>query len=816
MCVTRNTSVLATLATTIILTIASPAYPDDVQPRQFLTKYCVACHGPKQQKSDRRFDTLKLDFTDANTGELHQDILDQLNLGTMPPKGAPQPTNTELQSAVKWWTASLSKAREAARRDTGKVVFRRLNRTEYRNTIRDLFQLDMTDFDPTLSFPDDGVVDGFRNIGDGLTMSNFFLRKAMKAAEVVADRVIRPGSRPPAETIQNALEKRESEPREIGQNFLARMLIARDALPIRRGARRNWSAPEDGHYTLRITAVMLRRLQTRFTNADLHYRYWNEPARLRVVTSSSEADVPFKRIVGEYDVSDNTPKTIEIRMLLRRGALVTLNWTNGLDDSVKRIRRKVLPKYTKDAIYPDRNPLEMYVGAGPEMRIHSLEIKGPIYEQWPPSAMATYFHDVPKQPTSTDLIRCLDSLASRAFRRPVSSTADSAYQRVARAHFQEQGDFWAAAKIGVRTILCSPQFLYLVETAPANNAGPLDSYELASRLSYFLWNSMPDDKLLSTAKDGTLLKPNVLLGQVDRMLKDGNSDAFVKNFLGQWLWLDQLGDMRPDPTRDAIYYQYKLEQAMAEETQRCFTELLNNNGSILKLIDSRQTWLNEGLARVYGIDGVKGNHFRKVTLPITSHRGGLLGQASVLTVTSNGVETQPVRRGVWILENILGTPTPPPPPDVPEIAPDTRSGKTIRGVMELHRANRTCYECHKKIDPLGLAMEKFDYLGRFRKDYGQEVRKRLGAKAAEIDVSGELPDSTTIIGINGLKQSLLKHPEMFARCLTRKMMTYSLGRRLAFTDREDIDRIVGEMKRNQYGLRDLIKQVVLSQAFQSK
>jgi hypothetical protein len=255
---------------------------------------------------------------------------------------------------------------------------------------------------------------------------------------------------------------------------------------------------------------------------------------------------------------------------------------------------------------------------------------------------------------------------------------------------------------------------------------------------------------------------------------------------------------------------------MAEETQRCFTELLNNNGSILKLIDSRQTWLNEGLARVYGIDGVKGNHFRKVTLPITSHRGGLLGQASVLTVTSNGVETQPVRRGVWILENILGTPTPPPPPDVPEIAPDTRSGKTIRGVMELHRANRTCYECHKKIDPLGLAMEKFDYLGRFRKDYGQEVRKRLGAKAAEIDVSGELPDSTTIIGINGLKQSLLKHPEMFARCLTRKMMTYSLGRRLAFTDREDIDRIVGEMKRNQYGLRDLIKQVVLSQAFQSK
>jgi hypothetical protein len=274
--------------------------------------------------------------------------------------------------------------------------------------------------------------------------------------------------------------------------------------------------------------------------------------------------------------------------------------------------------------------------------------------------------------------------------------------------------------------------------------------------------------------------------------------------------------MRPDPKRDAIYYQHKLEQAMAEETRRCFTDLLQNNGSILNMIDSRQTWLNEGLARVYGIDGVKGNHFRKVTLATGSHRGGLLGQASVLTVTSNGVETQPVRRGVWILENILGTPTPPPPPDVPEITPDTRSGKTIRGVMELHRANRSCYECHKQIDPLGLAMEKFDYLGRFRADYGQDVRQRLGTKAAEIDVSGELPDGSKFSGMDGLKQYLLKRPDMFARCLTRKLMTYALGRRLAFTDRGDIDRIVSEMRRTQYGLRDLIKQVVLSQAFRSK
>jgi len=561
---------------------------------------------------------------------------------------------------------------------------------------------------------------------------------------------------------------------------------------------------------------MLRRLQTRFQNSDLHYRRWNELARLRVVTSLAGGEVPFSRVVGEYEVPDNTPTTIVVNMRLRRGAQVKLNWANGLGDSVKRILRKVLPRYTEDAIYPFRNPLEMYAGAGPELRVHELEIDGPHFRQWPPATIARSFHDVPEKPAEADLKRCLDRLASRAFRRPVPATANPAYWRVARAHFQQHGMFWAAARIGVRTILCSPRFLYLVETAPAGDQRLLDSYELASRLSYFLWNSMPDDRLFAAAADGTLLNRGVQLAQVNRLLEDEKSDAFVRNFLGQWLWLDQLGEMPPDPKRDTVYYEYKLEQAMAEETRLCFDDLLQHNGSILDLIDSRQTWLNEGLARIYGIEGIAGRHFRKVTLPPGSRRGGLLGQASVLTVTANGVETQPVRRGVWVLENILGTPPPPPPPDVPEITPDTRSARTIREQLELHRANRTCLECHRKIDPLGLALERFDYLGRYRTDYGRNVRRQSGARAAAIDVSGKMPDGTTITGIDGLKRYLLDHPDMFARCLTRKLMTYALGRRLAFSDRGEIDRIINEIKQTRYGLRDLVNQVVLSRAFRSK
>ena len=335
----------------------------------------------------------------------------------------------------------------------------------------------------------------------------------------------------------------------------------------------------------------------------------------------------------------------------------------------------------------------------------------------------------------------------------------------------------------------------------------LSEYELASRLSYFLWSSMPDDELFALAKRGTLSTPQVLARQVDRMLSDSKATAFSENFPGQWLGLRRLGEMPPDPEMNKSYYADNLEEAMREETLRLFNHLLSHNESVLRFVDASYTFLNPALARHYGIAGVNTKGFQRVALQSEDRRGGLLGHGSILTLTSNGVETQPVVRGIWVLENLLGTPPSPPPPDVQPVEPDTRGVTTIRELMAKHRTIETCNECHRKIDPIGLAMENFDHLGRFRTRY---------AKNSPIDPTGEMPDGSKFDGPGGIRSYLLARPEQFTKCLTEKLMIYALGRRLAFTDRDDIDGVVAQSVASGYGFRDLVKFIVASRAFQSK
>ena len=318
---------------------------------------------------------------------------------------------------------------------------------------------------------------------------------------------------------------------------------------------------------------------------------------------------------------------------------------------------------------------------------------------------------------------------------------------------------------------------------------------------------MPDDELFALAAKGELSLPNTLAAQVDRMLSDPKAVAFSDNFPGQWLGIRQLGEMPPDPANNKSYYADDLESAMRQETQRFFNHLLNENESVLRFVDADYTFVNAALARHYNIDDVGGDEFQKVALKPEHQRGGLLGHGSILTLTSNGVETQPVRRGIWVLENLLGTPPNPPPPDVQPVEPDTRGVKTIRELMAKHRTIQTCNECHRKIDPIGLAMENFDHVGRFRARY---------AKRSPIDASGEIPDGSKFNGASGIRQYLLARPDQFTKCLTEKLMIYALGRRLSFTDRGDIDRIVSAAANNGYGFRDLVKLVVASRAFQSR
>ena len=773
--------------------------------RPFLKSYCVQCHGPDKQKGDRRFDQLTGDFAKLEEAETFQEILDQLNLGEMPPKGKPQPKADELKRVVAHLTQSLARARESAKENSGKVVLRRLNREEYRNTIRDLFGLKMVDFDPTITFPPDDAVEGFDNVGEGLVTSDHLLRNYLEAARKVADKVVRPGPKPEIIRYNKADEKPKSSLDKEGRQAAGRMFIKfRQPLGLMRLDKRR-GVPAAGEYVIRFSARAIRR-KSRYKDGDLRFNS-DEPMRLSISVDSRALGATAHRIIGEYEIPDDKVVTIEHRVWLEKGFTFHVHWANGPNGSFKRILRKVLPKYNKDALFPARNPPEMYIGSGPELHVYTLGIEGPFYEEWPLPGFDRYFPSPPAAPDAPYLRSSLTRLANAAFRRPVTEQDIQPYLDLAERYLAENKDFWAAARYGMRAILTSPRFLYLTEYAPHPAGRKLDGYELASRLSYFLWSSMPDEELRAAAASGRLETPVGLRAQVERMLKDPRASAFSKNFAEQWLHLRKLGEMPPDPEKNRAYYADNIENAMREETRLFFQHVLSQNRSVLEFIDSDYTFLNAALARHYNIPNIAHQEFQRVNLRPEHHRGGLLGQGSILTATSNGVETQPVLRGVWILENLLGTPPNPPPPDIEPIEPDTRGVTTIRQQMEKHRSNATCFECHRKIDPLGLSMEHYDFLGRWRDRYG----KRL-----PINATGKMPDGTAINGPAGIRNYLKQKPDQFTRCLTEKLLIYALGRRLSFTDRDDIDRIVAAMPKHRYGLRELIQYIVASEPFHSK
>ncbi|MDP7205190.1 MAG: DUF1592 domain-containing protein, partial [Pirellulaceae bacterium] len=700
--------------------------------RPFLQQYCLDCHGPAKQQGERRFDQLTLDFSRPQNGELLQEILDQLNLGEMPPEDARQPAVPETRQVVAFLTRTLAEARQAARRSAGKVVLRRLNRTEYFNTVRDLFQMNMSDFDPTIAFPADNSVDGFDNIGEGLLTSDFLLAQYLEAAENVLDKAIRPGPRPPLKTIVAVGNQIHGGGHDDPRGF--KRALVRDQFTRAYVKNKFRGVSEGGQYIFRVRANTVRWKDHRYQPAELGYDP-TEPPRIRVLVVNRNLGTVATRTVGEYEIRDNEPVDIEIRGFLQQGYEFAVEWANGPRGSQKRIMRKVFPKYfPEDTVPLARNPVEMYMGSAPELRLHRLELEGPYYAQWPLPGTTRFFGNLPEQPTVSDLRRSLIRFAAFAYRRPADPERLEPYLLLADKRFAETGDFWQAARLAMKGILASPGFVYLVEPQEGQQAvATLDHYELATRLSYFLWSSMPDNELLRVASQGKLRDPGILRQQVDRMLDDPKRVAFSTNFLGQWLNLRKLGTMPPDPASNKAYYSDNLEAAMRQETRLLFDHVLGHNQSILQFIDTNYTFLNPALARHYGIQGVTEEKFQRVTIPPEARRGGLLGHGSILTLTSNGVETQPVSRGVWVLENLLGTPPSPPPPDVQPVEPDTRGVTTIRELMDKHRTIATCNECHRKIDPIGLALENFDHLGRYRTRYN---------KKTPIDPSGSMPDGT--------------------------------------------------------------------------
>ena len=457
-------------------------------------------------------------------------------------------------------------------------------------------------------------------------------------------------------------------------------------------------------------------------------------------------------------------------------------------------------------------------GKLPQIHVDDIEINGPHYDQWPrPSQRALLGDDFESavasgQLTEGQMRAHLNRFLPLAYRRPVEQGEVDRILTVIRNRMESGRTPIQAYADGLTTALCSPNFLFMdkaqSEQAEPEADGASPAYSLATKLSYFLWSSMPDEELFELAASAELLDPAVLAGQLERMLDDARSSAFANGFLDSWLTLRDLGSTPPDRDAFSEYYHYDLGTAMLEETRLFTRHLLDENLSIENFLDSDFTFVNKRLAWHYDLPvpeeiALDAGKFQLVRLS-DPRRGGLLGQASVMTVTANGIDTSPVIRGVWLLENILGTPPSPPPPDVEPLDPDVRGAQTIRDQLDKHRSNPSCYECHRKIDPLGFALENFDPVGNWREEYG---------RGTSIDASGKLPNGKSFEDVRGLKEVLLAQKELFARSLTEKLLAYALGRQVEAGDRPVVDSILAELRDRGYGFRDQLRLVVQSDLF---
>ena len=980
--------------------LAADAKLADIRP--FLQKYCFGCHGPEKQKGDYRFDTLKTDLSDIETLETWQNILDQLNLGEMPPKKESQPREEEWVLVVEKLTDRLSTFYAKQRSTGGRTVIRRLNRHELRNTLRDLLYLDgpqyrpdaagsrlvdnngngsveRTGNDPLRFFPEDEEEDGFFNLGDHLVMSDFLLKLTLGAVEETIAQATHLGSKPEAKShhFRGHLIKGK------GRNPIE--TVSREINPshemIAVGYERYGRvAPTD----LRGGVGMSTRYRITVEASGHNPRHpWKEMIPVDEKNSFqlclNIANTRNGGIAGPTSTAealwslpaDGKRKVFTHEVWMDKTWTPWLGWENGPTERIVR-PEKVVEEYMPAQFFkrPDKNAdkeghenwgLDMarllFKGGyrGPHIRIHSLKVE-PLLGTWPPRSHTALYGSASGE--EEEIRRLLLEFSERCFRRPVEPVEIEPYvqlvlkqqagpvvkvaggvrglkYRVYEGKWDKLPDFealeqnasgalpkgfidigasgkkeyfgmvfegmldapkageylfemasddgarilvdgkevvvhdglhgpelkkgkialeegehalrveylayggnnsfragWsgpnsAHAKLsidslhnapkpgkpkdavppliramqdGYAALMCSPQFLYLKE-----EPGALDDFALASRLSYFLWSSMPDETLLELAGAGKLRHPEELDRQVERMLRDRKAAAFIRHFPSTWLRMDKLGKMPPSGGDYQFYKNLRVEPLLMKQVTTYFGDILERNGRIEEFIDSDYTYMNQTLAKwIYRREGVRGERLRKVKLE-DPRRGGIFTQPGVMTATANGVDTSPVIRGVWVLENVLGTPASPPPPDVEPLPTDTREATTIRELLALHRKNEACNSCHRKIDPMGFAFENFDVVGRWRDRY----RRAKGP----IDTSAILSNGTEIGDIIAFKKMLMERKELVVRCLTQKMLTYATGRKLEAVDRGEVDRITAELARRDNRLRELVRLVVKSGIF---
>ncbi|MGE3805728.1 MAG: DUF1592 domain-containing protein [Gemmataceae bacterium] len=718
-----------------------------------LKQYCLGCHSSEKPRGNMVLDVYKDAAAAEKNPQVWAKVMHQLRSGEMPPKGKPRPGIDAIEGLSHWVDSHVFKVDCQQAREPGKVTIRRLNRAEYNNTIRDLVGVN---FRPADDFPADDVGYGFDNIGDVLSLPPLLMEKYLAAAEKIAEQaILAPEQFPGTKTTLRGSSLHGGQ--RNGEN---RALYSRGEVT----AEHDFA--ETATYALRVRAWAQQA--------------GNEPAKLLLKLDGKDLQaVEVKAVEGDA-------KAYEIRVKVEKGKhKLAADFINDFYDKASKADRNVY--------------------------INAFEVQGPlgqVPDKLPASQRQILFCTPGKDGTKEECARkILERFVSRAYRRPVRGRDIDRLLELVKLAESNGDSFERGIQLAVQATLVSPYFLFKVETGNSREQGNirnLTEHELATRLSYFLWSTMPDEELFEQARAGTLRKN--LETQVRRMLKDPKSRALVDNFASQWLQTRNLEKAQPDTARFPAFNE-ALRNAMLKETELFFTAVIREDRSILDFIDADYTYLNEPLAKLYGVQGVKGNDFRKVSLAGTA-RSGILTQASILTATSNPTRTSPVKRGKWILENILGTPPPPPPPEVEELneSQEAELKGSLRQRMELHRSKPICASCHERMDPLGFGFENFDAIGAWRAKDGKFA----------VDASGVLPDGSKFSGPKELKAVLKKRKDEFARCLAEKMLTYALGRGVEYFDKCVLDDVARALPKNEYRFSTLVLEIVKSDAFQKR
>ena len=825
----RGVRGLLCFALAATFTHAADAPPKLVQ--QFLGKYCLECHDADVQKGDRTFEKFELPLKSVNDLIEARDIIDQLTLKEMPPKKADQPKDDERLAMIRALRDGTVAAYNKLQSTGSRTVIRRLSSREYENTLAMLFGRRVDTLGLTADFPKEKTSEHMDTIGKSLVTSGFLVDQYFQSANRLVETRLGKSVMEPKDWRFNGHFVQYEEltgSHKSAFNFRYLCLYEQPNTDTRQGGYGHiedfqQGVPVSGHYDIEVEAQAMHR--------DTHYDPkifgidFSEPFIIGVVPGDvTKGHIhypqPIEPLLASSTVPDEKPTWLKFRVWLEAGQTPRFIFPNGPYESrasVVTINKRYKNEFKGNVGSSGVGRAHLLTeGKLPHIRIREIKIHGPVPEKTGSTEeVAVFGKDGFQEARALDQ---LNAFAEKAYRRPLTDADRQPIRALYEKRLAEKAAPRQAALDAVKLILCSPGFLYLSEITD-ESAKALKPHDLATRLSFALWATPPDEALLASAKGGKLTQDAELKKQIECMISDERISGFVNGFLDSWLNLRDLGGMPPPRENYRAYYAEDLPASMKTEARLFFHDLLKSNGSAAQFIDCDHTFVDKKLAKLYELPEANtlrlADGFQKVSLKGNNHRGGLLGMAAVLTVSANGVETSPVTRGVWVSENILGIPPPPPPDVVPAIDPDVSGATTIRDRLAKHRADATCAECHRKIDPLGFSLETFDPIGHWRSAYPKP--KNSKTPAAKIDSSGEFNSGETYADFADFKKIIrTTREDHFTRHLIRQFLTYTTGRTMELTDDLIIDELHAKVKQQGLGLKTLMVECLMSEVFRSR